>query len=80
MLNSSYQKPVTENIQKYIIDVFFSGGKFKKPENRKTVIDKTLEGLGTSTRRQKFFFFMLFQMVIGELGIFPHRFFLLAIL
>ena len=36
---------------------------------------KTLAGLGTSTMRQKLPFLMLFQMVIGTLGIFPHRFF-----
>ena len=52
----------------------------RKTENRKPVITKTLASLGTPTRRQKLPFPMLFQMVIGALGIFPHRFFLKAIL
>ena len=47
----------------------------QKTENRKTVITRTLAGLRTSIRRQKLPFSMLFQMVIGALGIFQHRFF-----
>ena len=37
------------------------GGKFKEPENRKTVVNKTLVGLGASTRRQNLFFFNTLQ-------------------
>ena len=39
-----------------------------------------LAGLRTYIRRQKLPFLMFFQMVIGTLGIFSHRFFLQAIL
>ena len=52
----------------------------QKTEKQKNRYTKTLVGLGISTCRQKLRFLTLFRMVIGALGIFPHHFFLQAIL
>ena len=62
-----------------------AGGEIKKtgystqylesPRHSGIIITRTLAGLRTSIKRQKLPFSMFFQMVIGALGIFSHRFF-----